>query len=764
MAQTRTNKNERIMSFTRSSLLLLAVLAVGGFAWLAAARRAEASTPDTGGVTATTGSTTTWTGTGTGFPPATANGEKDCDTPPAPGVPSVPTASCDLYTLTVEPGIWATKRLKIEYNWNNSANDYDMVVRKESGQTQGFQVGEDQIVGTSGNGATNAQVNYERVVVVPPNEGGTYYVRAVYYAAAPVDQYRGSATVVDIPPSDPAPPVACAMPTFDNYQPSADIPNRANAAEPSIGVNWNTGNVMVQERLTSIRATFDDSTSPADPTSGVKWFAARPPGERTGLDPILFTDSATGRTIGGELLGAAGTTDGGFSDDDLSTFTQTFTSGGVVQGTDHQTIGAGPPKAGVAGRQPTTSYPNLFYYASQQIAYGSVATSFDGGVIYGDAVPAYTLAQCGGLHGHIKVAPDGTVYLPNKNCGSKAAVIVSEDNGLTWSVRPIPSSSYKSPGDDPSVHVGAGGKVYVTYTDNVKRPHAVISDDKGLTWHDDVDLGSSIPSFKASAFPAAVAGDNNRAAVFFIATNSPSTFDATGTDGAPTTGADTNAADNFFGTWYPYIATTCDGGKSWSVVRADNDPLRPGQKNPVQQGVVCKNGTTCPGGPPPTRNLADFNDLTVDAKGRILAAYADGCVTTRCIGLPDNSVDKSGNDGSATATIIRQRGGMRLFSAFDAGGPAAPPLSPPSAVSFEGQIGKLQWATPDDSGAPLKAYRIYRGVEGQSVEKLVAEVKADVHSFNDRGAKGKANYYYRVTAVNAYGESPRNAKAVAPKG
>ena len=61
-----------------------------------------------------------------------------------------------------------------------------------------------------------------------------------------------------------------------------------------------------------------------------------------------------------------------------------------------------------------------------------------------------------------------------------------------------------------------------------------------------------------------VAGDNNRAAVFFLATSSTNPGDPVGDD---------NGGSTFAGTWYPYMATTYDGGKSWSVVRADNDPL-----------------------------------------------------------------------------------------------------------------------------------------------------------------------------------------------
>jgi hypothetical protein len=93
--------------------------------------------------------------------------------------------------------------------------------------------------------------------------------------------------------------------------------------------------------------------------------------------------------------------------------------------------------------------------------------------------------------------------------------------------------------------------------------------------------------------------------------------------------------------------------------------------DPVQRGVVCTHGTTCPSG---TRNLLDFNDLEVDKRGRPLAAYADGCVTADCkagvdrsglSGTPDGLVDGYDNDGEDIATIIRQSSGRTLFSQFD---------------------------------------------------------------------------------------------------
>lgn len=760
----------RRRTVSRATILLAAIaVATSGVFYTV---RTKAANP-TGGTMTTTGPVAPFTGTwlGTGLAPG---GGLPQDEPTT----CVEGTNCDTFNLSV-PGTQATwlssgKKIRARLDWNLSTTDYDMVVRKESGAQAGLQTtgaNTDPVVGSSG-GSTNS----EEVILSPGDDAldvngdRIYYVRALYFSGTgPAQQYSGSASFITVPVGLPS--SGCPAPTYDNYQPPIGYSRRDNSGEPSVGVNWNTGNVMAMSRLQANRASFDDSTSPSNPSTGVKWLPKSIPAIVTGADPILFTDRVTGRTIAGELVAVGGATQGGISDDDLTTFTATFQTG-VTNGVDHQTIGGGPPNPNARDqqtnqiiRQPLTKYPHLLYYASQQTAYSTIATSFDGGLTYEPAVPMWSLLQCTGLHGHVKVAPDGTVYVPNRNCNNKAAVAVSEDNGLNWSIRLIPTSS--SEADDPSVGIGSGGRLYVAYTSADKRPHVAVSEDKGLTWRDDFDLSNGIPGgVRASVFPAAVAGDNDRAAVFFIATSSPSTNDPTGTDGeeanSPNPG---DPADDFKGTWYPYIATTCDGGRSWTVVKADNDPLRPGMKNPAQQGVVCKNGTTCPGPPAvavDTRNLLDFNDIAVDARGRIIAVYADGCITNNCVTLPDHSVTREGNDGTATLTLIRQRGGMRLFSEFDAGSPAAP-FAPFVDVKQNAKQGnKVLWGTPDDRGSSILGYRIYRGTVGKG-EKLLATVKAGSNTFIDAKAKRGSNYYYHVTAVNAYGESRRPAKTFASK-
>ena len=166
--------------------------------------------------------------------------------------------------------------------------------------------------------------------------------------------------------------------------------------------------------LQTLRVTFDD-TCPSSPSSLWENRSFQTTSVIT-FDPILFTDRTTGRTVVSQLLFPAGTltTASAFSDNDGDTWVES-TGAGFGSGIDHQTIGGGGPfHAPII--VPPGGYPNAIYYCAQLPA-SSCALSLDGGMTYGPAVPAYTDA-CGGLHGHIKVGPDGTAYLPNKDCGT----------------------------------------------------------------------------------------------------------------------------------------------------------------------------------------------------------------------------------------------------------------------------------------------------------------------------------------------------------
>jgi len=405
-------------------------------------------------------------------------------------------------------------------------------------------------------------------------------------------------------------------PTYDLYP--APAPLGQSAGEPSLGINWVTGGVMYIAGLETLRVTFDDTVAPATASWQDVTFLTE---GITTLDPILFTDSQTGRTFVAQLAGPASLM--AFTDNDGGSWLPS--ASGLVTGIDHQTVGGGPFAPGLSG----VSYPHAVYYCSQGIALASCAVSLTGGLVFNPPVPLYTLLSCGGLHGHVKVGPDGTAYVPNKSCGSNQAVVVSANNGLSWTVRKVPGSTSGS--SDPSVGIASDGTAYFGYVGADGHAKAAVSHDRGAHWTAPQDVGASF-GIQNAAFPSVVAGDPDRAAVAFL--------------GTPTGGAGTSSDPAFPGVWHLYVATTTNGGATWTTVDAT-----PG--DPVQRGSICLDGTTCGA----SRNLLDFMDIGVDAEGRVLVGFADGCVGA-CVSAGPNS-------NTALGTIARQSGGPRLFAAFD---------------------------------------------------------------------------------------------------
>ena len=592
---------------------------------------AFASTPPSGTLTPANGSSITWSGGG--IAGATTD-ETTC----------VDGTDCDVFTVTLtgSPGNYQGLVLAISVAHSVSLNDYDVYVHK--GTLSG------PVIASATAGAPETS---ESVVIDPTLSGtGVYTVHIVDSAVAPGDPYSGVARIAT-PATDSQ--ARGAAPTYANYQSPPGLGD--GSGEPSIGANFNSGRIMTQAVFDTLQVSFNTSTSPATPT----WLLKNGPNTSiTTLDPILFTDSQTGRTVVSQLFGT--TSLSAFTDNDGATYTVSQ-GGGIASGIDHQTIGGGPfrlctanqllatpvPCAQLAARGPITQYPHAVYYASQDIGDAEMALSQDGGLTYEAAHPMYTLVDCGGLHGHIKVAKSGIIYVPNKNCGGVQGLIVSMDNGLTFAVQPVTGST---PGtSDPSVGIGAKGRAYFGYIGGDGHPHISVSDDQGRSWRHDLDVGVPFAIHNA-AFPEVVAGDNDRASYFFLGT--PSAGNATGADtGTP-----------FDGVWHGYIATTYDGGRSWFTV--DATPA-----DPVQLGVICTQGTTCPNG---TRNLLDFNDITVDKDGRVFTAYTDGCITAACIAKGNNAAGthtRLDNDQATKATIIRQSTGRGLFKS-DASTPLRP--------------------------------------------------------------------------------------------
>ena len=495
----------------------------------------------------------------------------------------------------------------------------------------------------------NGGVEDEKMLVVDPHgkvvadsdTGGQSY------EAAPVTKLEnGIYTVIACPFQNPTPKpyigkltihataqhgsvaTGVTKPVFGQY--AAPQSNATNAGEPSIGVNWKSGATMFLSNTTTYRVAFNDKartstwTNVSGHTSAV-----------ISLDPILWTDRLTGRTLVSQLLLACSATE--TTDDDGATWVPSQGCGPATA-VDHQTIGGGPYPAETAPIG--TLYQNMVFYCAQGSVAALCAKSVDGGHTFpAESTPAIT-TECGVLHGHLRVGPDGTVYLPASDCQGKQGVSVSTDGGLTWKVHQIPDSL--SGTNDSSVDGGKDGTVYFGYADGTGHPKVAVSRDRGVTWQPSIDLG--IPyGIQSTEFSEVIVGDNDRAAVAFL--GSPTRGYFQGADFGKSASGDKYVG----GRWDMYVAFTYDHGKTWTTTKATPDP--------VQRGCIWNGG-----GSNKCRNLLDFNDIVIDKTGRVMVGFADGCTSfSGCAG----STDVGDNKFEEHGTIVRQLTGKTLFAKYD---------------------------------------------------------------------------------------------------
>jgi hypothetical protein len=556
---------------------------------------------------------------------------------PTDQVDGVPTCNqnlpCDDFTLTVDvPENYSDAHfVKAQINWTIPAAQFDIFI---------YKVNPDNSLGPL-IAANFFQVNPD--VATIPALSGKYLLRIA--PTIPLGDSITAKVTLEQKPAAAARATGRA-PSYESFHAPGNL--GSNAGEPSIGVNFKTNKTLFQSYTTTLRVSFDDATRPAT----ANWESKAAPNSLASLDPILFTDHFTGRTFVSQLAG--GCSFAAYTDDDGENWMPSQGCG-VPAGVDHQTFGGGPLSAPLTRDPAGPIYADGLYYCSQYgVNAASCAISLDGGLTFGPAVPIFELS-CFGIHGHVKVAPDGTAYVPDSNCvgggTARQGVVMSEDNGTTWTGPYVVPGSNPSPGIvDPSVGIGRNGTLYFGYANSNGAPSIAVGHKVNhvVVWDQSRDVGASL-GIRNITFPAVVAGDDDRAAFAFLGTT---------TDGYYQDPA------NFHGVWHLYITTTYDGGNSWTTIDAT-----PG--DPVQRGSICNSGTVICSHTPDDRNLLDFMDATLDREGRVLVGYSDGCVTQACI-------DGGPNDFTDKGTITRQAGGRRLFAAFD------PPSGASPVADFDG--------------------------------------------------------------------------------
>ena len=395
-----------------------------------------------------------------------------------------------------------------------------------------------------------------------------------------------------------------------------------SCGEPTVGYDPKTDRALYECGLQTLRVTFGAKGKST-------WTPVQPPVEGAqSSDPILWRDPTTGRVWINQLM-PQGCSMQSYSDDFGTTWTQSALGCGAGISFDHQTIVTGKPRT-----LPTAGYPNVLYYCTNDVAAIDCGTSLDGGLSYGPSHPVSLDPgeTCSPIVGHLKSAPDGTTYLMPDGCNDEAgkqAVFVTDNDGVSWTKHSIGRSTEGDAGH-PSLAVGKDGTVYAAWgsKDNEEgggRVQVAVSTSKGQHWTVPVALGKDL-GVKVSRFPLAVAGDGYRAAVAYLGSTD---------DGNP------GNRTSFTGTWRMYVSYTFDRGRSWKTY--DATPA-----SPVQVGSICTGGTSCTD----DRNLLDFNDMVLDGHGRVVIAFADGCLKVKGC-TPSDRLKKG--------AILRQTSGPSLY-------------------------------------------------------------------------------------------------------
>jgi hypothetical protein len=387
---------------------------------------------------------------------------------------------------------------------------------------------------------------------------------------------------------------------------AAAFPTAHDSGEPTLGVT-------PEGRLFVTSATFHNFGGPRtdilrSDDGGKTWADVSPLLASTRShpvtgDPMLYYDTDTQRLFDIDQVDIACDYISS-SDDDGYSWTPT-TPACLYPPSDHQTIVAATPALLPAG----PLYSKTVYVCMNQIAQTNCERSLDGGLTFQQATPPFqgidtgegsgdpTNAVCSGLVGHLKAAPDGTLYLPRDQCG-RPLIAVSSDSATTWTVKQV--SDVRVEGSDPAVAVAADGTVY--YTWNVASGLMMTSSkDKGITWSEPIQVMA--PGLTAANIPAIVAGGEDRVAIVYYGTGSAG--------GYPAIQKTQSVADN--ATWTAYLAivenASSPAPKLLTVRLADD-------------GDVLARGNCGPGR---CKGTFDFIDIQVDHEGRPWIAFTDSC-------------------------------------------------------------------------------------------------------------------------------------------
>jgi hypothetical protein len=654
------------------------------------------------------------------------------------------TFPCDIFALTVTlPAGYAAAHpnagIKVTLSWNDTGShqsEYDLYVYNGVITT---------LDGSQPSNHASTGANPE-VTTINPVVDGTNQYSIIIVPFTPTQEIVHAR--VELLPGDSgvnpffgaADPTTPGVPRYHIFE--APAAADSTQGEFNIGFDPKTKRIMTMNIGPIWRLTPPEVLIPAEPEccEGL-WENKSNAATNIGLDPILWTDQKTGRTfVSNSTAGANavyGYTDAAapFNDGDQWV---PFAPSSPNFSDDHETLGSGPYPLVAGMPNPLATAANqgeAVYYCGQTFPVGSAECQRSDtlGASFGPGVVVYNgvTSNCGGLHGHVRVAPDGTAWLPVKKCPDIQGGALSTTAGATWTEFIVTGSHSQPQGADPSIGIDSDSTIYYSYVNNEPvptgnppegHPHVRVGHrnaDNSVTWGTDVDLGAS-HGIRNAVEIEAVGGSSGRAAVGFLGTDVNGDYQSV----------------TFPGKWYAFIATTYDGGQHWTTVNATpNDP------------VQSMTGVWQQGGNQPDRNLLDFNEITIDDKGQVLYGYSDGCVTPDCIAgaAPDDFV--------ADIRVARQSGGKTLKASNDTNtDTTAAKVPKPACLSgFRDPLAShLTWKVPDNGGADITSYEIWRGTVSGNETKLFTTLNPDPR-YDDLNPPTNKHLFYYVKAINSAG-------------
>jgi hypothetical protein len=422
-----------------------------------------------------------------------------------------------------------------------------------------------------------------------------------------------------------------------------------NAGEPTLGVT-NENNVFYTAIQGNTRVEVMRSTN-----EGAAWEAVSPklPNGRNSqivsFDPYLWVDDAEGvdRIFTIDLTVACAYLS--FSDDEGKTWTTNPVACGRPVN-DHQTLFSGPPAI-----SPTLTFPNIVYYCWNDIGSSSCSKSLDGGITWvPTGSPAFSgydpnaedpglpegpskhrPANCGGLHGHGHVGPDGTVYMPKGHCG-QPWLAISHDEGATWERVQVATNGVAD--HEASVATDRKNNIYYAYVGKDRLIYLVISKDGGKTWTKPMMVAA--PRVNESGIPSLdVAGVGKVAIAYMGTTNSPgqpfplSPGTSTNPDCIVAQLACPPPKEYAKTTWNGYVTISSDVLADNPVffsapVNDPDDPFKRGTCGPGRCGL----------------QILDFIDVVIAPNGEVWSSWVDACVLA--------CADKKGTQDSGSEAVV----------------------------------------------------------------------------------------------------------------